>query len=61
MGRHEKFHHPTKFLKHFDKKPNKIYGFFMLVYQAAPCFKMWFGTEPTIDEDLIKILDKKIL
>ncbi len=32
----------------------------MLVYQAIPCFKEWFGIEPSPDKELFKILDKKI-
>ena len=47
----------TSFLKHFS--PNKrIEGIQMLVYQAAPCFKMWFGVEPEIDEGLFDVLYK---
>ena len=49
----------TGFLKHF--KPNKrIEGIQMLVYQAVPCFKMWFGVEPEIDEELFDVLYKKM-
>ncbi len=32
----------------------------MLLEQAVPCFEMWFGFKPTIDNRLVKILDKKI-
>ena len=32
----------------------------MLVYQAAPCFNMWFGKNPKIDEGLFKALYKKM-
>ena len=32
----------------------------MLVYQAAPCFKLWFGIEPKIDEEMFKHLYKKL-
>lgn len=49
----------TGFLKHFDPK-NRIEGIQMLVYQAKPCFRLWFGVEPKIDEDLFKVLFKKM-
>ena len=49
----------TDFLSFF-KKNKKIYGIEMLVYQAIPCFKEWFGIEPNPDKELFKILDKKI-
>ena len=32
----------------------------MLVYQAAPCFKLWFGIDPEIDDSLFKHLYKKL-
>ena len=31
----------------------------MLLEQAIPCFKIWFGFKPTIDPKLIKVLKKK--
>lgn len=49
----------TGFLKHF-KPHNRIEGIQMLVYQAAPCFKLWFGKKPEIDEGLFNILYKKM-
>ena len=49
----------TEFLKKF-KNNKKIYGISMLLYQAIPCFKEWFGFEPSIDNMLLKELDKKI-
>ena len=49
----------TKFLKSFPEN-KKIYGIYMLLEQAVPCFEMWLGFKPTIDDRLIKILDKKI-
>lgn len=50
----------TGFLKHF-KKENRIEGIHMLVHQAAPCFKEWFGVEPdTQDAELFKALFKKM-
>ena len=32
----------------------------MLIEQALPCFKQWFGFVPIVDKDLIKKLNKKI-
>jgi len=49
----------TLFLKEF-KFNKKIYGISMLVEQALPCFKQWFGFLPVVDESLIKKLFKKI-
>ena len=49
----------TAFLKEF-KFNKKIYGISMLVEQALPCFKQWFGFVPEVDESLIKKLNKKI-
>ena len=46
----------TGFLSHF-KKTKRLYGLQMLVYQAAPCFKEWFGIEPVIDRGLIMYLE----
>ena len=49
----------TGFLNHFA--PNKrIEGIQMLAHQAAPCFKLWFGVEPEVDECLFKHLYKKL-
>ena len=48
----------TSFLKQF-KINKKIYGISMLVEQALPCFKQWFGFIPVVDEALIKKLHKK--
>ena len=49
----------TGFLEHFN--PNfRIEGIQMLVYQAAPCFKLWFGIEPEVDEEIFKLLYKKL-
>ncbi len=50
----------TKFLEQFKKNP-KIYGISMLIEQAIPCFKTWFGFEPKLDDSLKKKLNKKIL
>ena len=49
----------TGFLEHFESH-NRIEGILMLVYQAAPCFKLWFGVEPEIDESLFNFLYKKM-
>ncbi len=49
----------TGFLKLFPNN-KKIYGISMLLEQATPCFKLWFGFKPSIDLKLIKILNKKI-
>ena len=49
----------TGFLKHFEPH-NRIEGVQMLVYQAAPCFKLWFGKKPKIDEGLFDTLYKKM-
>ena len=49
----------TTFLNQF-KKNKKIYGISMLLYQAAPCFREWFGFEPSIDKGLLKELENKI-
>ena len=49
----------TDFLNMF-KHNEKIYGIYMLIYQAAPCFKRWFGVEPEIDGGLISALENKI-
>ena len=50
----------TGFLKNF-KKPKRIEGIHMLVHQAAPCFKEWFGVEPeTTDTELFKTLFEKM-
>ena len=49
----------TSFLKEF-KVNKKIYGISMLIEQALPCFKQWFGFIPVVDEALIIKLHKKI-
>ncbi|MDC1047242.1 shikimate dehydrogenase [Alphaproteobacteria bacterium] len=49
----------TSFLKRFNYN-KKIYGISMLIEQALPCFKQWFGFIPVVDEELIKKLYKKI-
>ena len=49
----------TKFLKSFEEN-KKIYGITMLIEQAIPCFRLWFGFVPKIDDSLVKKLNKKI-
>jgi len=49
----------TPFLRSF-KNNKKIYGFSMLLQQASPCFKAWFGFEPQIDKALLEKLHKKL-
>ena len=48
----------TPFLKKF-KENKKIYGITMLVEQAIPCFRQWFGFSPKIDKALLKKLNTK--
>ena len=49
----------TTFLKQLPKN-KKIYGISMLIEQAKPCFKMWFGKNPSIDKKMLKAIYKKI-
>ena len=49
----------TAFLKNF-KENKKIYGIFMLIEQAIPCFHYWFGFSPDIDNVLIKKINSEI-
>lgn len=49
----------NRFLQRF-LPPNRIYGTSMLVYQAAPCFHLWFGVKPKIDSEIFEILIKKL-
>tara|TARA_B110000438_G_scaffold296100_1_gene340246 strand:+ start:231 stop:1025 length:795 start_codon:yes stop_codon:yes gene_type:complete len=49
----------TDFLKNFNED-KRAHGIYMLLYQAAPCFKEWFGFTPKIDKELIDIIEKKI-
>ena len=49
----------TPFLQKFEIN-KKIYGISMLLEQALPCFKQWFGFTPEIDKTLIKKLNNKI-
>ncbi len=49
----------TPFLLNF-KKNKKIYGITMLIEQAIPCFRQWFGFSPRVDKTLLKKLNSKI-
>jgi len=49
----------TGFLIQFKQK-KRIEGIGMLVYQAAPCFKVWFGIDPEIDQGLFDALYSKM-
>ncbi len=49
----------TPFLKQFPKN-KKIYGISMLIEQAKPCFKMWFGKNPSVDTRMLNTIYKKI-
>jgi len=49
----------TTFLKQFPKN-KKIYGISMLIEQAKPCFKMWFGKNPSVDTKMLNAIYKKI-
>ena len=49
----------TSFLKEF-KFNKKIYGISMLIEQALPCFKLWFGFVPDVDKVLVNKLNRKI-
>jgi len=48
----------TRFLKNF-KENKKIYGISMLIEQAIPCFRKWFGFYPKVDKNLLKKLNEK--
>ena len=50
----------TNFLKQFPLN-KKVYGISMLLHQAKPCFKLWFGFDPLVDKKLLQILNKKTL
>ncbi len=50
----------TEFLKYFKNPKSKIYGISMLINQAAPCFKGWFGIMPKKDRGLFEIINKEI-
>ncbi|MDC6447466.1 shikimate dehydrogenase [Alphaproteobacteria bacterium] len=49
----------TAFLNNF-KEHKKIFGIYMLIEQAIPCFFNWFGFKPSVDDVLIKKINIKI-
>ena len=49
----------TSFLRFFKNPKYKVYGISMLINQAIPCFKKWFGIMPTVDEQLLEIIKKE--
>ena len=49
----------TSFLNYFSKS-NQISGLNLLVHQAAPCFELWFGIRPEINEELFNLLSDKL-
>ena len=49
----------TAFLNQFPSN-KKVHGISMLLHQAIPCFKIWFGFNPSVDKKLLQILNKKI-
>jgi shikimate dehydrogenase len=49
----------TNFLKIGKKLGNKtLNGKLMFIYQALAAFNVWHGLKPTVDENVIKLLDK---
>ena len=52
------YNYNTFFLKYFVSY-KRIYGYQMLIHQAAPCFFKWFGVRPEADNELLEILKKK--
>ena len=47
----------TTFLRHAEKNGCTVQnGLEMLIHQAAQSFKLWHGTMPEIDEDLMSVL-----
>ena len=49
----------TNFLQSFSNN-KKVYGFTMLVEQAIPCFRQWFGFNPKVDRELLNKINSKI-
>ena len=48
----------TNFLKAGKKRSNKtLNGKLMFIYQALSAFTIWHGLKPTVNEDVIKLLD----
>ena len=49
----------TNFLKIGNKLGNKtLNGKLMFIYQGLAAFNIWHGLKPTVDENVIKLLDK---
>lgn len=52
--------HNTKLIREAKKNKLKVnYGIYMLIFQAAPAFRIWFGFSPKVDEALIRKCLKK--
>ena len=49
------YNHKTNFLNLFMPS-HQIKGLWMLFFQAIPCFELWFGVKPEIDEGLINLI-----
>ena len=49
----------TSFLSHFNKN-KRIYGISMLIHQAAPCYKEWFGKKINLNQKNIQFLERAI-
>ena len=48
----------TNFLKTGKKLNNKVFnGKMMFIFQAFHAFKIWHNLSPTIDDEVIKLLD----
>ena len=55
------YKHKTNFIKEALKNKLKVlFGIEMLILQAAPAFKIWFGIEPHATEKLLQICEKKL-
>jgi len=49
------FPHETELIKNStEKKLKTVYGIYMLLFQAAPAFKHWFGFAPKVSQELIE-------
>ena len=46
----------TAFLSHFNPK-KRIYGISMLIFQAAPCYRQWFGEKINLSQKNLKLLE----
>ena len=53
--------HKTNFIKSAIKNRLKVlFGIEMLILQAAPAFKIWFGLRPLLTETLLNTCAKKL-